>query len=200
MSNHNCAEAFVLAGGKSRRLSIDKTLLKVGKEMVIENLIGKLKKHFKNVYIITNTPEKFHELTVKCYKDIIPDKGPLGGIYTGLELMHGEYGFFIAADMPFLNDKLIKYLLKKTDSKFEAIVPSANNRPQPLYSLYSKRCLKKIKDHLISNKLSVTNFLNSINTCYLNEDFSRFGQNLFFDIDTKKDYRKWKKLQSQRKS
>ncbi|OPX39960.1 MAG: hypothetical protein B1H13_08560 [Desulfobacteraceae bacterium 4484_190.3] len=36
-------------------------------------------------------------------QDIIKGLGPLGGIYTALQAIPTEYGFFVACDMPFLS-------------------------------------------------------------------------------------------------
>src|SRR5512139_3443691 len=74
----------VLAGGKSRRFGRNKSIERFQGERLIERQVRTLRSLFPEVMIVTNTPELYLDLDVTIVQDIIPDRGPLGGIYTGL--------------------------------------------------------------------------------------------------------------------
>ena len=45
--------------------------------------------------------------------DIIPDPGPLGGSYSGLAVSSNIHSFLIACDMPYIDLKLIEFMIKQ---------------------------------------------------------------------------------------
>src|SRR3989338_5642445 len=106
--------AIVLAGGKATRMGgRNKAFLKIGGKTIIENLLDKLNPIFGKILIIANVPAQFNQSLVTSYQntkiisDIIPEKGPLGGIYTGLMTSRAKFNFVIACDMPFIDIWLI---------------------------------------------------------------------------------------------
>jgi molybdenum cofactor guanylyltransferase len=44
-------------------------------------------------------------------QDLIKGLGPIGGIYTGLETISEKAGFFVACDMPFLQEGLLRHMV-----------------------------------------------------------------------------------------
>ena len=78
---------------------------------------------FEELIIITNDPGEYSSLGLPMHEDLIKGLGPLGGIYTGLEKMPERLGFFVACDMPFLNEDLIRYITEKMDDDLDAVVP-----------------------------------------------------------------------------
>ncbi|GAH69705.1 unnamed protein product, partial [marine sediment metagenome] len=75
--------AIILSGGNNKRISTDKAFLKVGQKPIIEQEIDVLSSIFSRIIIVTNSPEKYRYLKADLTSDLIPDKGPLGGIYSG---------------------------------------------------------------------------------------------------------------------
>ena len=76
----------ILAGGKCRRLGFNKALLKINGERLIDRTVKIFRNLFPEVILITNEPMDFLDLDVKIAADIVPGRGPLGGIFTGLFL------------------------------------------------------------------------------------------------------------------
>src|SRR3989338_8769208 len=103
----------ILAGGKNSRIGLNKAFLEIGGKRIIERTVEIYKKIFDNILIITNTPEDYQYLTesvilseaknlkLKIYTDLIPHRGSLGGIYTGLYYSKSDYVFLLPVICPF---------------------------------------------------------------------------------------------------
>ena len=102
---------IILAGGKSTRIGKDKALLKISREYLIKLVLERLKSVFKNVLVVTGDPSRYKFLKVPVIKDAVYQKGPLGGIYTGLLYSKDDYNFICGCDMPFLNSNLLNFIL-----------------------------------------------------------------------------------------
>ncbi|MBU1487388.1 molybdenum cofactor guanylyltransferase, partial [bacterium] len=95
--------SIILAGGKSSRMGEDKALLRFEGRSLIEWVIAGLKEVGGEIIIVANEPERFKSLGLRAVKDILPDKGPLVGLYSGLLSSFSEYSFVCGTDMPFLS-------------------------------------------------------------------------------------------------
>lgn len=113
---------IVLAGGRSKRMGRNKVYLSFGGKFLIEIIIDKISPLFKDIMIVVSQPELYKRLGFCVRKDIIPEKGPLGGIYTGLLYSNNRYNFVVACDMPFLNPNLIRYMIKNCQC-YDIVVP-----------------------------------------------------------------------------
>jgi len=61
---------IILSGGNSSRMSKDKALLKIGNKTIIESVCDQMQKIFKDVVVITNTPDEYKFLDIPIY-DVI---------------------------------------------------------------------------------------------------------------------------------
>lgn len=106
----NLNTAIILAGGKSSRMGFDKQFLVINEKRLILDIAKKLKKHFKEIIIVTNKKEYYKDLGYKVVEDEIKGMGPLAGISVGLKNSSSLYAYIIACDMPILDDNYIKYI------------------------------------------------------------------------------------------
>ena len=60
----------ILAGGKSSRMGVNKSFLKLGNQTIIERIVDLMKSIFSEVIIITNTPDEYKFLNLPLYEDI----------------------------------------------------------------------------------------------------------------------------------
>jgi molybdopterin-guanine dinucleotide biosynthesis protein A len=105
--------------------------------------------------------------------DTLPFHGPLVGIYTGLEAASSEKSIVVACDMPFLNTGLLRYMVE-ISGDYDAVVPRLDDgMPEPLHSVYSKKCLDIMKKDIENGQLKVYVFLKKLNIRYLELDESR---------------------------
>jgi len=191
----------VLAGGKSRRFGRNKAVELFEGERLIERQIRTLRSLFPEVMIIANTPELYLDLNVTIVQDVIPGRGPLGGIYTGLLFAQGESIFVTACDMPFLQPSVIRRMLDLF-SGHDVVVPRLGDYLEPLHGMYSPRCLPHIKRMLDREDLQVIRFFPSLKVAYLDEEEIReldpAGLS-FFNINTPEDLKRAGELLSAEK-
>lgn len=160
---------IILAGGRSIRYGSNKALEKMDGIPIIERVIRTMNDVFQTLIMITNSPEEYAHLRLPMYRDRITGLGPLGGIYTGLETISNEAGFFVACDMPFLNIDLIRHMVEIRDH-FDAVVPRIDWKMEALHALYTKRCLPFIKKLIDAGEYQVVKFYHRIRVRYLEEE------------------------------
>ncbi len=187
--------AIILAGGKSSRMGFDKQFLKINERRLMDSLVHKLKDEFEEIIIVTNKPEYYIGLSHRITKDIIEDKGPLGGIHAGLKLSSSQYAFVVACDMPNMNIDYIRYMKKSIGNRdLDGCVTKFGDWIEPFSSFYSKDIVEQIENHLKSNFRSINSLLKNLNICYIDENKAReFSPNwdMFLNLNTKEDLNKY---------
>jgi molybdopterin-guanine dinucleotide biosynthesis protein A len=183
---------IILAGGKNRRFGSNKALATMGGISLIERIVERLKPMTSQILIVTS--QERHDLPVTCdaeiVADVYPEKGPLGGIYTGLLASRSPYSLVVACDMPFLNTELLQYMVKQSRD-FDVVVPRLEEgKLEPLHAIYSKACLDSIKTHLDWNDLRVDAIFNTVRVKYIERaECQRFDPQLlsFFNVNREAD-------------
>ncbi len=126
----------------------------------------------------------------KVLLDLYPDKGPLGGIYTGLLASPSWCNVVVACDMPFLNIELLHYMIELLPG-FDAVVPRLEEEKlEPLHAIYSKSCLDKLRTHLEHDQLMVNRFLGIMHVRYVEQaECQRLDPQLltFFNVNCQAD-------------
>ena len=191
---------IILAGGKSIRFGHDKILEKIGSTSLLEQVISRVDSFSKDIIIVTAKERSFAQLAnypkIKIASDIFPGQGSLGGIYTGLVKSDSFYNLVVAADMPFLNEKLLRYMIEVSDG-FDFVLPHINNWFEPLHAIYSKNCIVPIKSILEQGKKVIVELFNYVKVRYVEaEEVDRFDPRRmsFFNINTREDLDLAKKI------
>ena len=159
----------ILAGGKSTRYGSNKAFAEVHGVRLIERTIRVMGQVFPRLLLVTNTPAEYAYLQLPMVEDLIKGLGPLGGIYTGLEVMEDENGLFVACDMPFLKEDLLRYMVTLRDD-YDAVVPRVKWMVEPLHALYTKNCLPSIREFIRSHEHQIFKFFQKINVRYVEEE------------------------------
>ena len=152
------ATAIILAGGDSRRMGADKSLMLVNGRPVIEKTCRQLADCFEQVIISSNEPDKFEFLGFEVIPDNIPKQGPLMGIASALEASSNEINFVVACDIPhFKTADVRRILYKAACSDADVIVPiNCDGKYEPLFAVYRKSALEVIKKVLSSGGRKVS--------------------------------------------
>jgi molybdopterin-guanine dinucleotide biosynthesis protein A len=162
-------DAYIIAGGKSIRFSRDKSLHEFDGKPLIKHVVDAVAPVFKTVSIISNDTEKFSFLGLKTFPDIIPDLGPIGGIYTALTLSASKSIFAFACDTPFINKEFIEYMALKKEG-FDIVIPSIDDRYEPLHAVYSSDCLEYILKMIKKGERKIINFFDRVSLLKITEE------------------------------
>lgn len=185
--------AVILAGGLNTRMGgSDKAMLRVEGQPILERSISVLREIFEELVIVTNDTRTYNYDGTKIVKDEIKNIGPLGGIYTGLSHVSGNAGFFVACDMPFLHNDIIRQQVdyyKQTPC--EALVPRINAHIEPLHAVYSKILRERIASFVKDNQeRSIKEFLKTINVRYSELDDTVLIRHCFKNLNTPIDFKR----------
>ncbi|MBN1471333.1 MAG: molybdenum cofactor guanylyltransferase, partial [Syntrophaceae bacterium] len=150
---------------------------------------------FSEIIIVTNDSPSYTEFKdAEVVTDIYPDKGSLGGIYTGLFYAKNDYAFVAACDMPSLNKDFIFFMIDQID-QHDIIVPELAGGFQALHAIYSRRCLPAIKKMISADQLKIAGLYKEMRLLKINEaqvkPFNTKG-NIFININTPDDLKSYK--------
>jgi molybdopterin-guanine dinucleotide biosynthesis protein A len=179
----------ILAGGKSTRYGTNKAFAEVQGVRLIERTIRVMGSVCPRLLLVTNTPAEYAYLQLPMVEDLIKGLGPLGGIYTGLEVIEDENGLFVACDMPFLREDLLRYMVTLRGD-FDAVVPRIDWMVEPLHALYTKKCLPSLRKFIRSQELQILKFFQKIKVRYVEEEeIRKIDPDLksFFNINRPED-------------
>ena len=180
----------VLAGGKSLRFGKNKAFQQLGGKRFIDLAIESLLPFCDPVMVVAGEIEPYLDTGVMLVKDIIPNQGPLGGIYTALLLSPAEWVFVKATDMPFLVPEMASLIIGAKNG-FDVVVPKMNDYYDPLLAMYNRRCLPVIARQLQEpDKRQVVDFYRKIKVrAIAEEEWRRVDPNglSFKNVNTPSD-------------
>jgi molybdenum cofactor guanylyltransferase len=183
--------AAILCGGKSSRMGFDKCEVRVNGKLLIEIIAKQLEQVFENVILISNDKYKFKDINYKVLEDIIPNSGPLGGIYTALTHANSKFTFVTACDMPVINLKYIKFMIEIIKSQgFNGVASYNSGYIEPMYAFYSRSMLSTFKKELKENNFKLHNVINKCNMHIVIEEKVRefsSNMNIFTNLNYKSD-------------
>jgi molybdopterin-guanine dinucleotide biosynthesis protein A len=138
---------IIQAGGKSSRMGTDKLFIPFRGQVLIQWVIGRLANLTDDLVIISNQPEKLKYLHQTVYPDIIPNVGPLAGLYTGLKYARYDSVAMVACDMPYVNFSLLKEEVRLLDEmQVDVVIPAPGGKTEPLHAAYRREtCLPVIE-------------------------------------------------------
>ena len=162
--------AAILCGGKSSRMGFDKCKIKIGDKYLIEVIGEQLKEIFDDIILISNDLNKFHDMKYRIVRDIIPDSGPMGGIYSALNYASSNNVFITACDMPVVNTDYIKYMMEIISNKnVEGVVSIKSDYIEPLYAFYSKSMIDRFEHNIKKENFKLLSVIHESNMHYIQE-------------------------------
>ena len=189
----------ILSGGENRRIPVLKGFLTVGGRAIIERSVEVLGRVFDKVVISTNMPEKYFSLGVPLIGDIRKERGPLTGILSVLIATGEDAVFVIAGDMPFVSEKLIRFMAGhytqeesvQGTRRYDAMVPVFNGRREPLFGVYAKTAAPVMDRRIENGQRSAADLLAHLRVRDVAEEEIRSvdpAGDSFVNINTMEDY------------
>lgn len=161
----------VLAGGQSRRLGRDKSLLELAGQPLVERAVTRLAPLSDDLVVVADDPGRYESLDmpVRFVADQVRGMGSLMGIYSGLSAAHHGHALVVACDMPFLNVALLEYMIPLADGH-DVVVPRLDSMLEPLHTIYGKACLPHMAELLDRRERRIVAFFEKVQVRYVEEE------------------------------
>ena len=195
--DHSKILGTVLAGGKSVRLGMDKSQVKLADKLLIDYILSEIIEEFKEILIVANKSIDFQKSNkISVIEDFKKDLGPLGGVFTAMKWIkdnNKDYQWVstFPTDSPFFKNKILKDFFNEIypeESKLFFI--KSNNTRHNIFGLWSLELMNKLEEDLNKGERKVEVWANSVGVKVINMDFEK--DDPFFNINTKEDLEKAK--------
>lgn len=167
----------------------NKAFLQLGGKLIIERIVEALISVFPQVLIVANAVEEYQGLGCRVISDLLPYPGALTGLFSGLRVSSTHHSFFVACDMPFLQNDLIRYLACRAEG-WDVLIPRIDGCYQPLHAIYSKDCLPAIIRQVKEGNQTIFDFFPEVKVKEVSEEEVRqIDPELvsFFNLNTPQD-------------
>jgi molybdopterin-guanine dinucleotide biosynthesis protein A len=194
--------ALILAGGMGSRLGHrEKALININGKTLIALIIERLEKVVDSIIISVRNRaqgELLKAALTREYRfayDIHSNTGPMSGILSGLSACEDEYCFIAACDMPFINENVVRLLLRRSENYDAAIPRWEDGFLEPLHAVY--RCVPMIHETKKAIERGETIILVPVFKMKVNyvqiDDVRKLDPNLrtFININTNDDIEKF---------
>ncbi len=190
----NClanTSAAIIAGGKSSRFGTNKANACFQNNKLIDIAVQNCYKISSDVFMITSSRYKYENLLVPTISDIIPNCGPLGGIFTALVHSNNPYICTIPCDMPLLVPDLFRLLFKKRSDN-RPVVARSENGIEPLLSLWPTGLVSSLYSYIKDGKYNLRYILTELQAIEINIPLlmKNYNPNIFTNVNYKKDLEK----------
>lgn len=182
----------LLAGGKSRRMGRDKRFLAVGEETLLVRSLAALRSVFQHVLVVVAQDTAAIQTDAPVFRDLIPECGSLGGLYTGLKQAGTEWVFAAACDMPFLDPATIRHFVG-LKHEGDVVMAKLGHGFQPMHALYRRSCLTVMERLIQARDLKIHRLADHASLkvrVVLPEELHRLDPEArsFYNINTPDDY------------
>jgi len=180
----------ILAGGESRRMGSDKSLLPLTGARFIDHVYRCMADLFNEVIIVTNSPGLYNEIPCRKVSDIYYAQGSLAGLHSGLLHAKSEKIFVVACDMPFIMPAVVREICAHADQG-DLVIPYSSNGHEPLHALYTKRCLPAMEQVLDAGLKRIVAFFDMVKPVEVSAETIRLHdpeEKSFQNINTPEDY------------
>lgn len=179
-------KGIVLAGGRSRRFGSDKALTQWEGMSFLERSLKLLDEFSCQPVVIANRGADYSFLGYPVYHDLIENKGPLGGLYTGMTLFKNTFLLVLTCDMPALTHLVLSALIDKYNPQYDVTVYHSDHfHLYPFPGIYGSYMADQVKVRLFANRLSMREFLGSISANRIDSSFfpSKFFSNINWEFE-----------------
>jgi len=181
-------EAFILAGGASRRMGTDKSQLLIERQTFTERIAETLSQVADSVALVGRQAGS----SLPSVADVYQQWGALGGLHAALAACKHQWAIVVACDLPFVTAELFSFLAGMC-LDHDAVVPiQQDGRPQPLAALYRvDPCLQRATELIEAGRRRPLDLLDAVNTRWVQFDELRNlaqPERFFVNINTPSDY------------
>jgi len=180
---------WVLIGGRSSRMGVDKALLSIEGQPLALRVAGEVARVCGSASLVGD-PEKYRALGLPIVPDEFHGLGPLAGIEAALRVTAADWNLIVACDMPALDPSLLGKLFEAclAGGNADGALPAyADGRVEPLCGVYHRRCHPSIRAALEAGVRKVTDSLGTLEIRYVGVA----SDAPFANLNTPEDLRKY---------
>lgn len=192
------AAMLLLMGGKSSRMGQDKAQLLLGGQPFWKKIAQELSACGRLYLSVSQTCDEKALEGYPIIRDVVPDCGVMGGLYSAFQAIEEDLLFACACDMPFVNRRFIRWMLNRWEEEGQKgrqwdgiVVCGDDGKTHATAALYHRRLQGKLEENVRKKRLRMHTFVREEANMLLLPmgevtSFSRCFQN----INTPEDYRR----------
>lgn len=186
---------IILAGGRSRRMGVEKGLVHFNGQPLINYSIKVLKDLCSEIMISSNS-NCYDYLGYKVVPDLVEDSGPMVGIYSCLTESKNRANLVISCDMPFVTEEIFQHLVSQAGNAWICVPWYENDHFEPLCGLYQKDVLPEMKEFIGDGNYKLPDLFKktNISVVNVNELLPTLHEHYFMNINTPSDLATAEKL------
>ena len=199
--HHNSILGTVLAGGKSQRFGEDKSQVELDGKLLIDHILNEIISEFKEILIVSNNHINFkHSDNISITSDLKKNQGPLGGVLSAMKWAKQrkrEYKWIstFPVDTPFFKKEILQSFLREINlQESKLFFIKSNNTQHNIFGIWSIDLMEKLEEDLNNGKRKVEQWANDIGVKVIEMKF--LNEDPFFNINSKKDLEKAKKIKN----
>jgi molybdopterin-guanine dinucleotide biosynthesis protein A len=181
--------AFILAGGKSTRMGVDKAFVTLDGKTLMARALDLAHSITPNVRIVGD-PAKFSPFA-PTVEDIFPNRGPLAGIHAALRSSQTDLNLILAVDVPFISPAFLQYLLNRASNSAALVtVVQSGGGYQPLCALYRREFAEAAEQALQAGRYKIDTLFTPTTTQTITEEELKnvdFSPSLFRNLNTPRE-------------
>ena len=188
--NTKSITGIVLAGGRSRRMGSDKSLMVLNGKTLVEYAIDALKPVCSKVVISSNN--FIYDYTgCEVWPDDLPDRAPMIGIYSSLKRSETDVNIILSCDMPMMSSEMLKYLLENSSNHDITVPVHGDHFIEPLCGIYRKSSLEILKEFVEKGNFRLNEYIQACSHQLVEADsnLSFYTPELFSNMNSPEDFR-----------
>jgi len=176
---------WVLTGGRSSRMGVDKALLELdGVPLVVRT--ARVAAAVCGTVSLVGDPAKYGHLSFPIIQDEFSGIGPLAGIEAALRVTTADWNLILACDMPAIEPGILESLFSLDCDAAVPTYPDGN--VEPLCAVYHRRCHSHIRNAIDNGIRKVTGALDGLAIRYV----PVVNQEPFTNLNTPNDVRRYR--------
>ena len=192
------AAMLLLMGGKSSRMGQDKAQLLLGGQPFWKRIAQELSACGRLYLSVSQTCDEKALEGYPIIRDVVPDCGVMGGLYSAFQAIEEDLLFACACDMPFLNRRFIRWMLNRWEEEVQKgrqwdgiVVCGDDGKTYTTAALYHRRLQGKLEENVRKKRLRMHTFVREEANLLLlpMEEVASFSR-CFQNINTPEDYRR----------
>jgi molybdenum cofactor guanylyltransferase len=154
--------AILLAGGRSRRMGVDKATLLIAGEPLWKRqfqILGSLRPGA--IWISAQSGSSWCPAEIEVVRDSPPSRGPLSGVVAGLRRLQTSHLLVLAIDLPQMTAEHLRKLWGLARPSV-GVIPLHGDHFEPLCAIYPDRALVAAEMALSSGDMSLQHFAQNL--------------------------------------